>query len=753
MRDYSADHLSSRPFIQSSSQPTPYLGLTARLSQVWINRWTILLLLVLIRTILAIADLDNSLASARTEALSACTTVEHVGSSLASMPHYLSAGVNDLAAHGIDKAMNGLIEMLTLSVTGVEEIAVFVVNMMLSTYVCLITFAVGGSLHVAIQVAEDVGNFLNTTIKGIGGDLSKAAGDFETAMNGFLGDINKLGNLLSGNHANPPTVNFDSEINALNGLQLPQNYDQDLNKINASIPTFADLKNFTTQLVRLPFDEVRKLLNESLPTYSMNRSLFPVPQREQLTFCSDNNGIDEFFVELVKIERLARKIFIVVLLIAMVLACVPMAYREIRRWRSQKKRIAVMRAEAVDELDAVYIVSRPYTAALGLFLSKKCTTRRGKTMVRYAVAYATTVPALFVLSLAVAGLFACLCQYILLKTIEKEVPALTNQVGAFADRVVASLTNASAHWATDTNDIINQTNAKINHDVFGWVNVTTGAVNKTLNEFVDGMTKELNTTFGGTVLYDPIMEVLNCLVLLKIQGIEKALTWVSDNAYITFPELPTNTFSLGALDRMTEDGNSSLLSTGPTHEASDAISAAVLKVTQHLESAIRQEALISTSILIIWVVIALIGIIQSAMMAFRRSKGPLDSSATRRNAEISNFAEPDNSIAMPNVPSYEQATADNPHSEGNKFRGQVYTLSPRPMPTFQADRSVSPFQDPDEKMGTVDVQNVESATHRPNYARASSHANFAVTTPIEPTPLSGAHHFSRSLDPFADPRQ
>lgn len=656
------------------------------------------------------------------------------------MPHYLSAGVNDLTAHGIDKAVNGLMEMLTLSVTGVEEIAVFVVNMMVSTYVCLITFAVGGGLHVAIQVAEDVGNFLNTTVKDVGGDLSKAAGDFENALNGFLGDISKLGSLLTGKLGTPPTVDFTQEINALNNLQLPQGYDQGLGKLNQSIPTFADVKNFTDTIIRFPFEEVKKLLNDSLPNYSMNRSLFPVPQREQLTFCSNNNGIDNFFLELVKIERLARKIFIAVLVIAMILACAPMAYRELRRWRSLRQRIVVMQTEAVDELDAAYIVSRPYTASFGLWLARKFSSVRRKAMIRFAVAYATTIPALFVLSLALAGLLGCLCQYILLKAIEKDVPALTDQVGEFADRVVAALTNSSEQWAIGTNAIINQTNTKINHDVFGWVNTTTGAINNTLNEFVDGMTKDLNATFGGTVLYEPVMDVLNCLLLLKIQGIEKALTWVSDNAYITFPELPTDTFSLGALDRMSENGNSSILATGSVSNATDAVSAAVLKVTEKLQKVVRQEAIISTSVLLIWLTIVLIGLIHSSCMVFRRSNDitppPIEGTGMTRSPEKFLFT----------VPEYEQAT-------NGKLHAQAYTLSPRPIPTFQVIRPASPMLfDDNEKVGKVDVQQVGSATRRPDYTRSSTHGNLAVTTPIDPTPVRRAQPPTRSLYPSAAKR-
>lgn len=195
-RDYYAAQDASRPPSQNEPYPTPYLGLRARLSQTWINRWTILLLLVLIRTIFAIASVDDNLGIARKQALSACTSVEDVGSAMASMPHYMSSGLNELTAEGIEKAINGLMQMLVLSITGVEEIVVFVINMLTQTYVCLITLAISGGLHVAVSVAEDVGDFLNSTAKDVGKGLGDVAEDFQKAMNGFMDGINDIGNFF-----------------------------------------------------------------------------------------------------------------------------------------------------------------------------------------------------------------------------------------------------------------------------------------------------------------------------------------------------------------------------------------------------------------------------------------------------------------------------------------------------------------------------------------------------------------------------
>lgn len=195
-----------------------------------------------------------------------------------------------------------------------------------------------------------------------------------------------------------------------------------------------------------------------------------------------------------------------------------MAWREMRRWKFMKERARLVKSDAFDAMDAVYIASRPYTSTAGLKIADKFKSKRRQTLVRWAVAYATTVPALFVLSLGIAGLLACGCQYILLKAIEKEVPKLENQVIGFTDLVINDLNDASQQWAIGTNQLILDTNEKINHDIFGWVNITTTAINDTLNTFVDETKQTLNDVFGGTILHDPVLDVIKCLIFLKIQG-------------------------------------------------------------------------------------------------------------------------------------------------------------------------------------------------------------------------------------------
>jgi hypothetical protein len=411
MRDYDSDQN-----IPPSTLPyyTPYLGLRARLSQVWINRWTILLALIICRLLLAISDINYNIARAKEEALQACTSVENVGSAMASMPHYLSQGVNALAADGVTKAVNALMDMLMLTVTGVEEILLFVINMMTSTYVCLITLAVSGSLHVAIDMIEKVGDFMNKTIGDLTGDMTKTLGSFESTLNSFLSNLD-IPSFLGGS-SDPPSVDLSPQIAALNSIQVdPTTMDSELTKLNASIPTFAQVHNFTNNAIRTPFEFVKQAMNASVASYTFDKNVFDVAPKQALTFCSDNTAINDFFDGLVKVIMKARTIFIIVLTILAVLVCIPMAYREIWRWRHMQQRSILLQKHAFDPMDVIYIASRPYTTTAGIKAASRFKSTKRQILTRWFFAYATSLPALFVLALGLAGLISCLCQYIVLK--------------------------------------------------------------------------------------------------------------------------------------------------------------------------------------------------------------------------------------------------------------------------------------------------------------------------------------------------
>ncbi|KAA8618505.1 hypothetical protein PtrSN002B_009924 [Pyrenophora tritici-repentis] len=713
MRDYYPPQDAPRPTINQTPNFKPYLGLRARLSQIWINRWTILLLLILVRLLIAIASTDSSLVSARREALSACNQVENIGSSMASMPHYMSKGLNEMTASSVEKAISGLMKMLEMSVTGVEEIILFVIHMMTSTYLCLITLAVSGSLHAAVEIGDAINKQLNETINSVTDDMGDAVKSVSDGINSIMGKLN-----FNIPGFKKPEINLDDQIKKLKSLEMPPEMTEGLQKLNQSIPTFKDVQNFTDNIIRLPFEEVKKLI-KGMDTFEFNRSVLPVPQKEALTFCSDGNSINGFFDDLIELAYNARKIALGVLIAAAILVCVPMAWMETRRYRKMQERAALFQ-EGHEGMDVVYLASRPTSSGIGLWFGKRFGSARRQAVIRWAWAYATSIPMMFLISLGVAGLFSCFCQYLLLKAIEDKTPELTDQVADFAGKVVSSLNNASMSWSNGVNGAIGELDNKINEDIFGWVNTSTTAVNDTLNSFVDQMSTTLNDTFGGTVLYDPIKEVLNCLIGLKIASFQKGLTWVSENAHVQFPGVANDTFSLGALAETGDSDSASELLANPNGKAKDEITEAVDRVIDKLMSGIQNEALISTALVVVWLFIAIGGLVYASIHLFRRDDPELG-----RNPYIvdpSHDHEPKPSADYPTT-----APPQYVPNDYNVNKAAPYTLAPRPFSTFEHNDSIQPAT---EKVGQVGARAVTESA-RPGHLRVSSHGQLADPSPAD----------------------
>jgi hypothetical protein len=365
-----------------------------------------------------------------------------------------------------------------------------------------------------------------------------------------------------------------------------------------------------------------------------------------------------------------------------------MALLEMRRFMRQQIRSRLISKETKDPMDAAYLFSRPYSSDFGRWAAKKSNGTRKQILIRWLIAYCTSLPALLLLSLALAGLLSCLCQYIFLKAIEREVPKLTAEVAEFGAEIVTKLNNASATWATKTNAVIIKEGTDLNNDLFTWVNVSTTAINNTLNTFVDETLHVLNVTFGGTPLYDPIQEVFNCLIGLKIMGIEKGLTWVHDNAHIDFPLLSNDTLTGGALlSKASPDAKDFFAD--PTSVTQDDVSRAVSKVGAKLEKGIKQEAIIFTILLVAYLIVVLSGLATVIYQHSKREKlrGAAGHEYATQNLSGSNNDNFDQILGP--APAYTTTNQDlNAHAP--------YTLNPHPIPRSTIDDDFEP-----EKHATV----------------------------------------------------
>ncbi|KAI5791650.1 hypothetical protein DFH27DRAFT_461740, partial [Peziza echinospora] len=604
--------------IKPSTAPhlTPYLGSRSRLSQSWFNRWTVLLALIVVRVFFSAASLNSDIDSAHAQALNACVSVEKAGSSMASMPHYMAQGVNELSARSIEGGVRALQATLLMSITAVQEIVVFIVNMLVSTYVCLITLAVAGSIQVILDATEAIGEFVNNTVGKIVGELDGEISGFTKSLNSILDKFEGGIGSLFGGDIDFPKLDLNGPLDKLKKIQIPSSFDDKLQEIRDKIPNFEEVREAGQNAIRLPFQKIQENVNNSLSIYKFDRSVFPIPPKEKLSFCSENNSISDFFDNLRKIVGKTENIVSAVLIVLAVLVIFPMAWMELRRWRITRQRAAMFAANPnYDPVDITYLASRTSTGTFGMRVASYAKTGRRQVLIRWAVAYGTSPAALLVLSLGVAGLISALAQYIVIKQVETAVPELAEQVGGFAGDVVDLLNNASMKFAASTNMVTQNITDELNKEIFGWLQDGTTSVNNTLNVFSKEMSNGINKYLGGTPLEKPIEDVINCLIGLKIESLQKGLTWLKDHAKITFPPIPDDTFSLGALNSLDDNGTGkdSFLA-DPESTSSDMITATLISLADKWKDSISTEALISACLVLLYVFVVLIAVVRTAAL-------------------------------------------------------------------------------------------------------------------------------------------
>jgi hypothetical protein len=122
---------------------------------------------------------------------------------------YMVGGINDLTATSIEKAVTGLMTMLELAATAVEEIVLFVTHMMKSTYLCLIKLAVHGSMKAVTTFDSAASSSLQNTIFALRDSLTDTSKTLSESIDTVKDKINHVPGMRN---LSLPTIDFTNQI-------------------------------------------------------------------------------------------------------------------------------------------------------------------------------------------------------------------------------------------------------------------------------------------------------------------------------------------------------------------------------------------------------------------------------------------------------------------------------------------------------------------------------------------------------------
>jgi hypothetical protein len=140
----------------STTTLKPYLQLPHLLSLTWLAYPILSLLFVAFRLQLSTSSSQDAVASAKGDILTACKAAEQAATAAASMPRYMAIATNQQFADAANGTMNAAREALVLSLTVVEAIINFIVDIYRSTFLCFLELVVRGGLSIIIGAVQEV---------------------------------------------------------------------------------------------------------------------------------------------------------------------------------------------------------------------------------------------------------------------------------------------------------------------------------------------------------------------------------------------------------------------------------------------------------------------------------------------------------------------------------------------------------------------------------------------------------------------
>ncbi|GAA6048657.1 hypothetical protein JCM3770_002004 [Rhodotorula araucariae] len=548
----------------------PYLGPRAHLSLSWLSQSFLALVLLLVALAFLRAQIPALVGDARASLTAACARVEGAATVAVSLPHYMADGVNEVNVRAVNALSHGAGTVLDLMLQALEAIVLFMIDMYRSLFLCLLDLAVHGSITVLVKGIEEAQEFVTEALGGVRNAIQESIGGVNTLIDHTVGLIDDI----PGVDLDVPQIDIP-ELSALENVTLPDTLINALRDLNSTIPTLDEFRSGLDSLVSTPIEALRSSISETLRNSTIDVELLPVPPKERVSFCQDldTSWVDDVGTGLGQFAAVA----IGLVLLAMVLLTAANALWARYRYRAFLAGVLAARdawlvdlvggdaadrqahAQTVQEtlstpnlLSFLNASSHPALARLISRASSllRLETPAAKANLVWFLSYVAHPYAWAFFALGAVGLVVVQVQ---LAVLDGPVRRLTRDkaekgAGEFSTSVAATMNAkmevAAAEWANGTNRVIMDAQDGINENLFGWVNDTTTALNSTMNGFYAEITDAVTSVFNGTILEDPALGLVYCLIGSKVDAVSTALTWLHQHAHLSLPTVSPSLLTL-----------------------------------------------------------------------------------------------------------------------------------------------------------------------------------------------------------------
>lgn len=504
----------------------PYLTKKDKISLSWLSIYTITIILLLFQIINSRNQLFTETNNIKNNLNNTCIFIENLSNELSSIPK----NVNQMTVNNINFILSSIQTGLITSVEIIENVTLWFINNYKNTLKCLLLLVVSGS----IDLVEDASHVFEKS-------TNDALSAFQIQINNINNDLSniqsKINNIPFANIQLPSIPSI-----SINNITIPAEFYSSLENINNSFPEILlTIDNYLTT----PFDILKTKINETNFNFESNIT----SSNSTKNICQEKivKISEELMLWINKIYVYSIVILIVLIIIITIINIIYINYTDkiyIRKINEviQKNNVGSTKDNILYILD---YINYPIRNKIMLYLDPIIPKNQQKNLFKWFVNYIFYYPSYICFIMAISGILFTFIQIVVMKSLKYTILTnLTISIDSLINDIVSSNHN---DYIDIINNNINATETNINNELFEWVNITTNTLNNTLNDVVSEITNFINATFKNTPLVNPIQDVINCLILIKIKGIQNGIAWIQSKSHVTLPYLDFSIIPLNTI--------------------------------------------------------------------------------------------------------------------------------------------------------------------------------------------------------------
>lgn len=579
-----AEEFTNPSTMDSFTYRRPYLNFKEKLTQLILDPYSVVLFLFIIKLLFFLNSLINTLENARTQTHLLYSSLQGYATNLVSFPHYMALVSNIMIAKSIEAANKGLVKTLQLMISASQNLIYFVIELSIGTYACLLTAAIDDTVISALNATESIITVANETLISFATELNEGLQDLSTILNELVDTAEDTGDALKhlfggGSSSKKNVSSVDEQISHINltissmkDWEISSSVNDKIEKLKNEVLNFTDVQYYTKKVIDKPFTELSRQVSTHL-NQTFDADEMYVPNKATLDFSDGTDHINKLYSELISIAKTTTHVIMGLIILSILVLIVLEYYIESKNWRrvtEASKHLNYANESYVKtsskrkyNIEVIKSMQDRQSNLIGNIIVHKLLRLKSPVAInntRWIINYAASPFLLPFLLIGLLGIISVICQYIILAFISRiDIATASNAIFNNTETEVYSAFNSSLdQWTNETNLYMKDYEDNVNDNLFAWVDTAATTINNTVTEFDEKMNEALDSLFKGTPLYTPIEQIVECVIESKIRKIQKAMTWIEENAQLSLPQLDPKQMMASMIEIEKSNANNSL---------------------------------------------------------------------------------------------------------------------------------------------------------------------------------------------------